>query len=908
MIRESHSSWSAPVVIVPKSNGEKRLCVDFRALNKITRTYIWPMPRAEDIFAKLGKAMYFTTLDLRAGYHHIALTKDSIKKTGFCLPFGKYEYLKVPFGLAQAAAYFQNLMNKVLHGLDFAISYLDDIIIFSETPEEHFKHIRIVLKKLQAANLKMKKSKCSFFKKELHYLGHLLTTEGIKPQPEKVKAISELKPPTTSKGVRAFLGMVGYYRKFISRFADAARPLTRLTRREVKFEWTKDCQEGFEYLRTCLMRDPILKYPDPSKRYVIFTDASDQAAAGVLCQEYTDIDGKTIELPIAYLSAQFSDTQFKWSTVVKEGYAIYYCIKKWRPYLEDAQILLKSGAKSLEKFLEGRTNNLKLDRWSLESQGRRIQCVHIPGTQNKAADCLSRLPFVTRKRNDNPLHDNDKTEISHISSMDNDMTIECRLCEVDMTDTKALQEEDKHCIRIKNLMKDPNSKFPDRNRYCFENELLCYKTLDMGKEYKVVVVPKSLVPTILKEMHDRFGHFGIGKTYSLIKRYYFWPKMIKNISQHVESCSLCRREKLTVDKYQLQTTEIPDQPFAKVGIDLIVDLDISHRGNKNILVVVDHLTGYPIAVPIPNKEASTVVDAFYEKVILEHTAPHIVLSDNGKEFANDTMAQLCDAFNIKHNFTSPYMPQSNGKTENFNKFLKASIRKLCQEDKQGWDQVLSQILMAYRCCPHTSTGESPFFLLYNRDPVLPVHKLIKPTLPYRGNNDIGYRIEQSQIALTTAAKNLEKKRAIQKKPHEHRPSEHKFKVGDLVLLYKHNKDKLELQWEPGYRIVALPANWTARIKNKETGEPKRVNVRDLKLKDPAEDWELKAEDMGRGAKFVNDPSNLPDIDWVPENDISNSPDKDQEQPDSVQNKSNENDKVKKYGLRRNIKPPQKLDL
>ena len=160
--------------------------------------------------------------------------------------------------------------------------------------------------------------------------------------------------------------MVGYYRKFFSRFADAARPLTKLTRKATKFEWTKECQEGFEYLRTCLVTDPILKYPDPNKRYVIFTDASDQAAAGVLCQEYKDFNGKTIELPIAYSSTQFTDTQFKWSTVVKEGYAIYYCVKKWRPYLEDARILLKSDAKSLEKFLEGKTDNIKLDRWSLE--------------------------------------------------------------------------------------------------------------------------------------------------------------------------------------------------------------------------------------------------------------------------------------------------------------------------------------------------------------------------------------------------------------------------------------------------------------------------------------------------------------------------------------------------------------
>ena len=224
------------------------------------------------------------------------------------MPFGKFEYLKVPFGLAQAPAFFQNLMNKVLNGLSFAIAYLDDIIIFSgifsETPLQHLAHITVVLKRLQAANLRMKRSKCSFFKKELHYLGHLLTTEGIKPQLEKVKAISELKPPKTQKGIREFLGMVGYDRKFIHRCADAARPLTKLTRKGIKFEWSNDCQVGFDYLKDCLIKDLVLKYPEPNKSYVVFTDASDQAAAAILTQEYPDADGKITELPVAHLSAQ----------------------------------------------------------------------------------------------------------------------------------------------------------------------------------------------------------------------------------------------------------------------------------------------------------------------------------------------------------------------------------------------------------------------------------------------------------------------------------------------------------------------------------------------------------------------------------------------------------------------------
>ena len=261
------------------------------------------MPRVEDIFAKLGKARFFTMLDLRSGYHHIALDDDAIKKTAFVMPLGKYEYLKVPFGLAQAPVYFQNLMNRVLNGLHFILVYLDDVIIFSESAQQHLKHIQIVLTRLKLAKLRLKKSKCLFFKQELHYLGHLMTTKGIKQQSEKVKAISEMKLPKNQKGIREFFQrMVDYYWKFINRFPDAARPMTKLKRKGVKFEWTEECQTGFEYLKTSLTEVPILKYPDPSKRYVVFTDASDQAAEAVLTQEYTGKDRETKEMPIAYIS------------------------------------------------------------------------------------------------------------------------------------------------------------------------------------------------------------------------------------------------------------------------------------------------------------------------------------------------------------------------------------------------------------------------------------------------------------------------------------------------------------------------------------------------------------------------------------------------------------------------------
>ena len=304
LICTSCSSWSAPIIVVPKGDGGKCLVIDYRTLNKVTRKFTRPMPKVEDIFSKLNRASYFTTLDLRAGYHHVPLDKPSIPKTAFNSPFRKFEYVKVPFGLAQGPAYFQDLMTGMIKDFPFTIAYLDYIIIFRKTPQEHLSHIRMIFEKLKSANLSMKKSKCSFFSKDIQYLGHILSATGIGPLPAKTQVIQHIQPPMTPKQVRAFLGLVGYYRKFIKVFAKIAKPLTLLTCQQVKFDWTLEHHTAFLHLKEAKIQAPILHYPNLERRYIVYTDTSDDASGAQLSQEHN-----STEFPVVFLSHTFMETQ-----------------------------------------------------------------------------------------------------------------------------------------------------------------------------------------------------------------------------------------------------------------------------------------------------------------------------------------------------------------------------------------------------------------------------------------------------------------------------------------------------------------------------------------------------------------------------------------------------------------------
>ena len=410
VITKSMSPWASPIVMVPKKSqpGEppkKRLCIDFRKINDLQQKVITegkskgclsliPLPKIDEMYAKLKGAKFFSTIDLRSGYYHIALGKDSRSKTAFVTPFGKYEFLQVPFGLAQVPAFFQHLMNKVLDNCSFAMTYLDDIIIFSNSEEEHLAHIEEIFRRLEAADLKMKRSKCDFFKKHIHYLGHLISADGIRPLKDKLDTIQDMPAPSSSKEVKQFLGLAGYYRKFVPHFSDLSRPLARLTCKDKVFEWTHECEKAFNLLKQNLCAQPILKYADTSKGYTLYTDASRYGWAGVLTQAHTlMVEGKTVttDHPVAYVSGLFRGSQLNWAALTKEAYVIYMSVKKLAFYLTDADVLLKSDHLPLKKFLQKNTLNNKVNNWATELEAFNIRFEHVSGKANILADMLSRL-------------------------------------------------------------------------------------------------------------------------------------------------------------------------------------------------------------------------------------------------------------------------------------------------------------------------------------------------------------------------------------------------------------------------------------------------------------------------------------------------------------------------------------
>ena len=573
IIERSISPWASPVVIVPKKSApRRRMCVDYRRINKLQPEVtkadgrkgcisLIPLQKIDKLYAKLKGYKVFSSLDLRSGYYHIGLTDSAKPKSAFVLSsLGKYQFNRVPFGLAQAPAYFQKLINDVLKGCNFAMGYLDDIIMYSRSDKEHLQHLGEIFVRLKAAGLKLKLEKCCFFKKHIQYLGHLISEEGIQPLPEKLESIAKMPAPKNPKEVKQFLGLVGYYRKFFPRFADIARVLTHLTKKDVEFNWMPECENCFQILKEILQQAPILKYPDPQANYTLYTDASKYTYAGVLTQHNNGTDH-----PITYMSGLFRGSQLNWATLTKEAYAIYMSVKKLSFYIDTAKITVKSDHLPLKKFLEKNTLNSKVNNWAVELESQNITFEYIPRIRNTLADTLSRLIEMDENIKLPPEEEGKEfgyfpfEELPPVTTQVIEEVIECEIGIINIQHTDPvevstnihlllkgeklvkLQESDPHMHQLRKQWEINNL---DKNVYTMENNILKCKTIDNGLLYTPIVVPDILKDCLLILAHDKQGHNGFRRTYASLKNRYHWKGIKKSVHQHCTSCLVCAKHNI----------------------------------------------------------------------------------------------------------------------------------------------------------------------------------------------------------------------------------------------------------------------------------------------------------------------------------------------------------------------------
>ena len=905
VISRSVSPWASPIVIVPKKSepGEpprRRMCVDYRVLNSLLPpvnkahskakgilTSV-PLPKIDEIYAQLKGSKVYSAIDMRSGYFHLGLSNDAKPKTAF-VPGGphgaKYEFNRCPFGLSQAPAYFQRLIHEVLKGITFAFGYLDDILIFSPDNKTHLEHLELVFQRLREADLKLKASKCNFFKKHIQYLGHLVSGEGIEPLPEKLEAVRKMPPPTTPKEVRQFLGLVGYYRKFVPKFADIARPLTNLTKLDIPYEWTTRCQEAFEFLKEMLLKEPILKYPDPSKPYTLFTDASKFAWACVLTQEYEhEFDGKKRKIlhPITYMSGLFKGSQINWATLTKEAYAIYVSVKKLDHYIQDAEVTLRSDHLPLKSFLQKNTLNTKVNNWAIDitSRCRNIQFEYIKGIKNTLADTMSRLIEITPEIEQEPEPPGQEfgydifetlepieTTTHYINELKEEIQIKHEaipddlLPIVDLTESQLedIQMKDKFIKNIVNRLVAKQQ--PEGKPYYLEGKLLKKYIYDNKQRFEVTVVSPNCAPLLLNLAHDQLGHNGTARTYMLLKRTYYWKGMKTDISNYVKQCKLCQKQNILPVKYVTGHFSAPMAPMEFISMDLIGDFTPSSKGNKYALTVICMLTGYTFCIPIPSKKASDVITAYIDNVYSKFGGSKKILSDNGTEFKNQLFEKIAKELGVQFKcYTAPYHPQSNGRIEGFHHFLKSCMTKHISTTME-WDQVVHLATAAYNFFPNEHSKESPFFLMFGRDPRVPLNTLLTPKIRYMGTEENILSLEALQRIYHLVAENLKIAKERLHKNQQAYPT--KLKTEDMVMIKTHAEGQFQPIYKGYYRIVSFKGN-QVQVIPVEGGKPHFVHITDVKYIMPVDSIIPHLplpNQFGRMSKYNLNPKNIPDLKW-----------------------------------------------
>ena len=849
IIEPSSSPWASPLVLVPKKDGQVRTCVDYRKVNSLTQRDPYPLPSIDDIFDSMTGANVFSTLDLRSGYWQIPMAESSKDKTAFICHRGLYQFKRMPFGLRNAPAVFQRFMNKVLAPFlgRFCCVYLDDIVVFSKTQEEHEGHLQQIFTVLQEHNLKLKPGKCHLQLTRIKLLGYIISKDGKRSDPEKVEALSQMAWPTTVKQVRSFLGLSGYYRSLIPNYAKIAGPLNKLLRKHVRFDWGPEQEKAWTGLRDELISDRIMAYPQPDKPYKLYCDACDYAVGAILVQD----DENGIERPIQYISKQLHGNQLSWPVIEKEGFGVMFAIKKLQPYLHGAEFTIFTDHKPLKSLLVNQNRNLKVQRWSIALAEMGAEIKYREGRNNIRADTLSRLKpqtptQQTPERTESSRFDDEVLQTYEdinylVASIDFDVKqedqCESTVMEIHREGNPGIpwdfdELEVQHVIHEQQQMPEYQQGENGEHDFVISEGLLYTLRPPPGKTaYPRLVLPPSTRFRVIRRAHQEVGHQGMRKTIERLQEHYKWPGQRRDVFDVIHKCARCQVHTGRRERPPPTYMPVAQYPCQIVGMDLTGPFITSTEGNRYVLTVIDHCTGWAEAKPIPGKSAKYVLKYLEQEYVPRHGAPEVLICDNGKEFKNHLVVPYLQALGTDVRHANPYHPQSNSKVERFHKTLKALIRKLVNSKASQWENCLGPALWAHRVSTSVVTGYSPYF---GRHPITPKQKLLsRPT--GTGPELLAERLDELSAAFKEAARNTEESRVYNMARLQKRANAGELAVGDHVCVYANDRSSLDARWDHGYVVTRIrgPVITVIGPQNRR----RVINREHVRLVDPSADWE-----------------------------------------------------------------------
>ena len=720
VIRPSSSPWASPVVLVGKKGGAYRFCVNYRKLNAVMRTDVFPLPRIEDYLDALAGTRYFTTLDLASGFWQVPMHEDSIDKTAFVSHAGSYEFTVMPFGLKNAPYTFQRLMSRVLAGLSqkVCMSYIDDVLVVGQNFDEHVKNLRTVLLRLREAGLKLRTTKCDLLKSRVRYLGFIVSSDGVEVDPEKTRAVSEFPVPRNVKDLRGFLGLTSYYRRFIDGYSKLAKPLHRLTGKDVPYQWDLECQQAFENLKKKLVTAPVLVYPNFEVPFILETDASHDGLGAVLAQRQPD--GTT--RPVAYASRTIQGSETRYASSELEALGVVWATRHFHHYLYGHRCIVYTDNIALKSLLATPHPSGKLARWGLALQELDLTIQHRSGKENHNADALSRYPVEDQKeltaRTGCALegqHQGRPTKpeatakpnlgcgqggsTSHNVCLHHDDCNYVNISALHTCENSSLtgyfESSGQSSALREEQLRDPDLKIyldyldqglvPQNQRIAqrLAAERLCYETVD-GVLFRVekdgtlkLIPPASCREQLIVDLHGGVtgAHLGAEKTLGRVRTHYWWENVRRDVYTHCNSCSVCRSRK-SGSAPIVPLKPIPvGGPWECVGVD-VLKLPRSRSGKVYLVVFQDFLSKWPEAFAVTNQDTLTIAWLLVEKIVPVHGVPKRLLSDRGGCFLSNLISELYRLLGIKKVNTTAYHPQSDGMVERMNRTLTDMLSKI----------------------------------------------------------------------------------------------------------------------------------------------------------------------------------------------------------------------------------------